>query len=129
MNLQEEGGVTEISLNNIRKLTSAHGNVKCMLHSLYPEPEDPFTNIYFEDGHVHKATGFSTGYHGTGPSGLVEALDEFLSRNDLDRDLIANLERERPMMYLFTRMRMTCKDKVLVGFPGCMDCEFDVRVY
>lgn len=86
--LEEEGGITQISLRNIEKLRSVHGSVRAIEHDNYSEEQ--CTNIIFADGHVHRATGFSCGYRGEGPHGLLTVMKDYLFRSDITIDHIAS---------------------------------------
>ena len=127
MHLEEEGGVTEISLNNIRRLVPMHGGVKFIFLSTYPDHNDPYTEIYFQDGFKWTATGFSIGYRGEGPHGLERTIIFHLNRTDITMDIIAGLDSGGGVCYLFTRGQGT--GRAIMRIPGVMDCEYDIDVY
>lgn len=87
---KDEGGITQISTENIRLLAAAHGPVRFIYH-VAPEGEamSDYTIIAFRSGKHHKATGFSSGYWGEGPRGLCEAIREHLHRADITSEHIA----------------------------------------
>lgn len=71
MNLQEECGVTAISLENAAALIKEHGTPRRI--DLSDDPEDGNSvTAYWRDGMHFKFTGFSWGYGGTGPHGLEQ---------------------------------------------------------
>jgi len=125
--LEPECGVTAISLRNIAKLISAHGIVKLIYHSPYPNPDDPYTEITFQDGFRWTATGFACGYGGEGPAGLATACTKFLDRWDITLDVTSRLDKDGNTCYLFTRGQGIGKliDKV----NGVMDCEFNIEIF
>lgn len=95
--LQREGGVTQISLSNGRKLKQLHGRVvKVYLYyaRLRPDwPPDYLVRVTYADGTVHDFTGFSWGYGGEGPRGLRD----WAAENDvpLDGQRISSLPNDR----------------------------------
>lgn len=126
--LQEEGGVTEISLSNIEKLKEKHGDVKFVFHSMYGDDPYPNTEIYFQDGFKWTATGFSTGYRGEGPRGLEKVINSYLDRTDIDIDVIGGLDaNEGATCHLFTRGQGV--GKAIMCIPAVMDGEYDIEVY
>jgi hypothetical protein len=69
LQLEEEGGVTSVSLSNAAKLIAAYG--KPVQVVLEDDPKDGHTVTAFWPGErSFKFTGFSWGYGGTGPHGL-----------------------------------------------------------
>jgi len=88
--LEEEGGVTEVSLRNIEKIITGHGPVRIIIHRAdQDDPLEQFTEIHFVDGYVHIATGFSIGYMGEGPRGLVTAIKRYLVREDITVETVS----------------------------------------
>lgn len=124
--LEEEGGVTLVSLRNIRKLVKIHGKVKCILHDTYGEDADEITSIYFEDMHLHISSGFSCGYLGEGPAGLATACREFLDREDITPGVIAKWPAKETK-YLIIRGRGIGRE--ILFFSGVLEGEYDVVVY
>jgi len=94
--LKPEGGVTQISLYNIGLLTPLHGPVRFILHYA-PFTGSNATLIGFQDGTLHRATGFSSGYAGEGPHGLLAAIETWLKRRDIT---IAHICKWRGKKYL-----------------------------
>lgn len=83
--LQQEGGITQISLENLGLLAPLRGPVRFILH-FAPEGTtmDDCTLIAFQDGYMHRATGFASGLRrGEGPYGLLTAIQTYLKRNDI----------------------------------------------
>jgi hypothetical protein len=69
MKLQEECGVTSISLENAIQLLEAYGTPRRI--DLSDDPEDGnIVTVYWPNAFHFKFTGFSWGYGGTGPHGL-----------------------------------------------------------
>lgn len=77
--LKEECGVTRISLENLGLLAVLHGPVRFMLH----HASVGTTIMGFQDGYIHCATGFSSGYAGEGTHGLLMAIEKYLRRRDI----------------------------------------------
>jgi len=125
--LEEEEGITHISLDNIRKLAKIHGKVKCILHDTYAIKNtiDQLTSFYFEDGHLHICSGFASGYLGEGPAGLAIACREFLGREDITPGVISKWCDETKTIII----RGKGNGKEIVFFPNVMDGEYDVVVY
>lgn len=74
--LSDSDGITDISLNNVKKHYKAGKCLKrVFIHG------DAYSNIMttfvFKDGSEYVASGFSIGYRGTGPRGLFEAIKLF----------------------------------------------------
>jgi hypothetical protein len=69
--LKEEGGITQHSLFNAKVLTLAHGSVVGVTLCGEHMKADYRTTVEFKDGFHFEFTGFSWGYGGEGPSGLV----------------------------------------------------------
>jgi len=80
--LKKEDGTTQISLRNLSLLSVLHGAVRFMLHYV-PFAESNATLIGFEDGTLFRATGFSSGFAGEGPRGLLTAIETYLKRRDI----------------------------------------------
>ena len=125
--MEKECGVTKISLQNIDELLKEHCIIKMIFHSCYPVPEEAYTDVFFQDGYVHRATGFGVGYKGEGAKGLSLICQAFLFRNDITLDLISQLKHGSGNCYLFTKG--TTNGKKLLIFSGVMDCEFDVDIF
>ena len=71
MTLEEEGGITEISANNLNKLIPLIGpinKVECKKGII----------LFTCETRSYLATGFSYGYGGTGPSGFARLLAKYL---------------------------------------------------
>lgn len=88
--LQKEGGITRISLENIELLVALHGPVRFLIHyAPAGTTVEDMTFIVFRDGFNHTATGFASGYAGEGPRGLHETIQEHLKRDDIMMEHIA----------------------------------------
>lgn len=82
--LKEECGVTVRSLDNLGLLSAVHGRVRFILHyAPAGSTMEDRTLIAFQDGYKHLATGFSSGYAGEGPHGLLTAIQTYLKRDDI----------------------------------------------
>ena len=78
--LLNEGGVTRISLQNERRLGKRLGRpVRVELHYNPDGVEWYQVKAMYDSGDSHVFTGFSWGYSGEGPRGLLE----FCQRNDI----------------------------------------------
>lgn len=88
--LQEEVGVTEISTENINLLVTLHGPVRFLIHHA-PDGDTmrDMTFFKFQDGFSHTATGFSSGYAGEGPRGLLNTIQKHLNRDDITMEHVA----------------------------------------
>lgn len=95
--LKKEGGVTQISLHNIALLVALHGPVRFMLHMAPIERISHATLIGFKDGNLFRVTGFSSGYCGEGPHGLLTAIETWLNRHDIT---IEHIEKWNGNRYL-----------------------------
>jgi hypothetical protein len=78
--LEEEGGVTEISTNNLRKVAKIYG--KPLAIEMVSSIDGEYHFLFHFSGpdyrpFVYLATGYSIGYAGTGPTGLAEIMAEF----------------------------------------------------
>jgi len=80
--LKKEEGITNVSLYNLGLLVPLHGPVRFMLH-FAPFSGSNATLIGFQDGQLFRATGFSSGYAGEGPHGLLTAIEKYLNRRDI----------------------------------------------
>lgn len=82
--LKPEEGITIHTLENLGLLAPLHGPVRFILHfaPIGTTMED-CTLIAFQDGYMHRATGFSAGYAGEGPHGLLTAIQTYLKREDI----------------------------------------------
>jgi hypothetical protein len=123
--MKEEGGVTEISLENIEELVRVHGNVHFIQHWTYPKPDDPHTDIYFEDGFMHTATGFSTGYRGTGPHGLLKVITKRLGRDDITIEHIAKWKKGHTV-WMILSSRGAGGQMIT---HSCSDMEYDLEIW
>ena len=121
LHLEEEGGVTNISLRNVEKLFKCHGKVRCIEHSTYG---DDMTTFYFQDGTKFQATGFAVGYLGEGSAGLETVIRKYLNRNISFTTL---LQWERDKVYLILHGQGI--GKAISIHPGVMDCEYDLEVW
>lgn len=81
--LEQEGGVTEISTNNLRKVAKAYGKPLAVEMVGTPDGEHQFLFYFAGNGYnqhqpnCYLATGYSFGYAGEGPTGLARILAEF----------------------------------------------------
>ncbi len=99
--LQTECGVTRISLENLSLLGVFHGRVKFIFHyAPSGTMAEDATLVVYEDGHQHVATGFSCGYPGEGPHGLLEAIHKYLGRRDITIEHICGWREERAQGYM-----------------------------
>lgn len=87
-----EGGITQTSLKNDRRLTKRLGSpIRLELH--YSKTGEWYRAVaMYMSGDRHEFTGFAWGYGGEGPRGLLE----FCQRHDipLDLDTISRLDNE-----------------------------------
>jgi len=119
--LEEEGGVTNISLRNVEKLFKCHGKIRCIEHSTYG---DDTTTFYFQDGTKFQASGFAVGYIGEGAAGLETVIRKYLDRNI---PITTLFHWERDKVYLILSGRGI--GKAISVHPGVMDCEYDLEVW
>lgn len=97
MKLQEECGVTKISLENSKLLKRLHGKVIAVtLWYTQNAPEMPCDYVTFAryaDDTWHEFTGFAWGYSGKGPRGF----HQWAEQNDvpLDMETICSLPNDR----------------------------------
>ncbi len=81
--LEEEGGVTVISTENLRKVAKAYGKPLAVEMVETPDGEQQFLFYFVGNGYnqhqpnCYLATGYSIGYAGEGPTGLARILAEF----------------------------------------------------
>lgn len=120
---EEEGGVTQASLRNLEKFAKMHGRVRFLEHDRYSKEEH--TSFYFVDGTVYVATGFSAGYAGEGPRGLMEAIRTHLARTDITFEHISAWKKG--MMHLIIWGQGM--GEVVMLYLGVMDCEYDLEVW
>ncbi len=120
--LEEEGGVTNISLRNVEKLFKHHGKIRCIEHNTYDEDT---TTFYFQDGTKFQASGFAVGYVGEGSAGLETVIRIYLKRTDIS--ITTLLHWERDMVYLILQGQGF--NKAISIHPGVMDCEYDLEVW
>jgi len=87
-----ECGVTNVSLENSRRLREEHGRVIAIDMTRHRDSEKYgyVTTVDFEDGDQHEFTGFSWGYRGEGPHGLAQWAEEE-GVGELNIDVIAEL--------------------------------------
>ena len=72
MDYEDKYGVTEISLNGVKKFKEQR------LVEVFIEPGLPQNStFYFSNRDTYKATGFAVGYGGSGPHGLYNAIRFF----------------------------------------------------
>lgn len=120
--LEEEGGVTNISLRNVEKLVEYHGKVRCIEHSTYDEDT---TTFYFQDGTKFQASGFAIGYLGEGPAGLEIVIKKYLSRTDISMMTLSCWKKNR----IYLVLPGQGLNKAITIHPGVMDCEYDLEVW
>lgn len=78
--LLKEGGVTQTSLKNERRLSKRLGRpVRVELHYDPDGAEWYCVKAFYDSGDAHVFTGFAWGYNGEGPRGLLE----FCQRNNV----------------------------------------------
>ena len=87
--LLKEGGVTQISLKNERRLSKRLGRpVRVELH-YDPDSADFYqVKAMYDSGDSHVFTGFAWGYSGEGPRGLLE----FCQRNEIPLEMMGILQ-------------------------------------
>lgn len=67
-----EGGITQTSLKNDRRLTKRLG-APCRLELHYSKTGEWYRAVaFYQNGDQHVFTGFAWGYSGEGPRGLLE---------------------------------------------------------
>jgi hypothetical protein len=71
LQLEEEGGITEISLNNARALIAEFGKPERVEVFVDGQNEEMVEANWRWDNIDHLFSGFSWGYGGEGPNGLV----------------------------------------------------------
>jgi hypothetical protein len=125
LNCEEEGGVTQVSLRNLDKYAREHGAVRAIEHINYFE-SDEHTIFHFNDGTKYTATGFSVGYAGEGPRGLVTAIMIYLKRTDITIELVSAWSKD-PYVYLMTHGQGFGKQIAI--FMGVQDMDFDAEVW
>ena len=80
--LQEECGVTRISLDNSRVLQKQYGRPSTV--ELIQELDEWYVEATWNNGFSHRFSGFSWGYGGEGPSGLKKFIEIFHIGNHVD---------------------------------------------
>ena len=93
--LKKEFGVTQVSLENLGLLFALHGRVRFILHHAPTNTYSNATLVGFQDGYLHRATGFSSGYSGEGPHGLLTAIEKWLERRDITIEHISGWSGKR----------------------------------
>jgi hypothetical protein len=103
--LLNEGGVTRTSLKNAKRLEKRLGlPVRIELHRHPNGPEWYVVTAMYEHGDEHDFTGFSWGYNGEGPTGLLE----FLKRSGVDieiKDIILLRESKEGLVWSWPQPR------------------------
>jgi len=102
--LLKEAGVTQTSLKNERRLSKRLGRpVRVELH-YDPDGDDWYiVRAFYDSGDQHNFTGFSWGYGGEGPRGLLE----FCQRNSIpltEREIHNLNNREKGLTWVYPPM-------------------------
>lgn len=95
--LLREGGITQTSLKNARRLRKRLGlPIRLELHMAPTGAEWYRTRVMYDNGDSHTFTGFSWGYSGEGSRGL----QEFCQNNDIPLTIkdIVKLNNNSPAM-------------------------------
>lgn len=121
LKLEEEGGITQISLRNTEKLIQFFGPIRFVQHSTY---DDDLTTVFFENGFEYELTGFSCGYGGEGPNGLVQFLSKFLFRKDITIEQVAKWTRHK--IYVITK---GLGDGFSYRTYSCADMEYELEIW
>ena len=107
--LEEEGGTTEISQKNLKKIcdkiavpvcAEVVGDGSILFYFSLPDDKLAVPTVYL-------ATGFTIGYNGTGPNGLATFIHESFSHKNFEqvKSFITNLPREfRGVLYVWDEM-------------------------
>jgi len=122
--LEEEGGITQVSLRNIAKLYKQHGKVKFVEHWTYGREQT--TEIFFEDGFTFVASGFGCGYVGEGSYGLLKVIELYLRRTDITIDHITAWKGDHTVYLL---LRGDGQGRAVSCHSGVQDCEYDLEVW
>lgn len=69
-----ESGTTRISMQNAVHMSLMHGPILGIIHSVDPDDVHA-TKIFYADGFAYLATGFTCGYSGEGPRGLLDLVN------------------------------------------------------
>lgn len=88
-NLQEEGGITQVSLENAKTLMKRYPRIIKIV--LYIDKNEHLVDVVFADmfeSYTHAFSGFSWGYIGEGPRGLKTFLK--MANIDVSREEIAS---------------------------------------
>jgi len=102
--LEEEGGTTDVSRNNLKKIcdkigvpvcAEAVGDGNVLFYFALPDDKLAIPPVYL-------ATGFTFSYNGTGPNGLATFIHESFSHKNFEqvKSFIVNLPKEfRGILY------------------------------
>jgi len=97
--LSQEGGITQIALQNAEALRQALGSpIRMELHMDPDGVEWYRVRVMFDTGDSHTFTGFGWGYSGEGPRGLAS----FCHQNDIPltiEDIVKIDNRSTAMVY------------------------------
>lgn len=98
LNLEEEGGVTAISLRNAQKLLEAYGKPSRvdLYHGADPEYFGHLVDAWWPSGERFTFSGFSWGYGGEGPHGLAKFAEMIGLEHLLPIQVIARLPDGQP---------------------------------
>lgn len=109
--LEEEGGITAVSLNNARKLIAILGKPKrvALRRSEDPHFPDYLVDVKWPSGAHFTFSGFSWGYGGEGPHGLATFAEMIGLEKLLPIRVIAAMPTGKPgnTLKLYTLMEKT----------------------
>lgn len=100
LNLEQEAGVTEISLNNAKQLIDQHGVPIALDFKANKTQCEYYVLATWEDGFQFCFTGFGWGYPGTGPAGLLKFFDMAHVYSLIPDDLIVDHFGKTDMTWL-----------------------------
>lgn len=97
--LDEECGVTDISLLNAKHLHDLYGlptSIYCYYGKAFDNSHDKewLVDATYSNGRVHRFTGFSWGYYGEGVRGLETFLDCYGGDHIRDLNVLAKWKKE-----------------------------------
>ena len=107
MKLEQECGVTQISLKNAKKLVQRYG-LPAFIHLFYDKKDWTCVQIVWTDHPAisHIFTGFSWGYGGEGPRGLKKLFD--LLKIDIGMGQISQWDAEKTNLIIHKTQVIIC---------------------